>query len=511
MITVPVSAARVDLCLSHHTSSSTASLCLERLGGLSFVSGVSLTSPSAHFHGLSSLNARAVPSDKLLAITDYGWWVELSRYPSIGQNTSSAILAPLLGEDGEILASQGKQGSDAEGVTAYNTSLLVSFERRQRIWRYPRASSPNSGASSAFTHDAVSLGIDAALSACDGSFGNTGVEAMDLLNATHLVAICEGPGSAGGTDSPAFLIDLRAPEATGSVRRFTYSLAGGLMPSDMAQLPPQPSTGVSRGLLVLERDYTPLLGNRIRLRLITPAAIDAAVVASGRLTGKLLAELLYSFHHVDNFEGIAIEPSADGTTARIFLVSDDNASPHQRTLLYEFTMPLEPMPFAIYPTPQSFSAHGLLLASGMAALVMVLAFALICVCLRKRLCAVCRGMCRCGHKCHRPRCCGGKGKQSLFGRRDSSSTGEANRGGPMSWMRAKPPPAVEIVDAAISKNAPSGGSDPGAARRVGNDEAEGGGAAGAVSAVLARRDSCATPDPANPAVESGKEDEWAAV
>ena len=39
--------------------------------------------------------------------------------------------------------------------------------------------------------------------------------------------------------------------------------------------------------------------------------------------------------NVDNFEGIAVQKEATGTT-RIYLVSDDNYSSRQRTLLYVF-------------------------------------------------------------------------------------------------------------------------------------------------------------------------------
>ena len=39
--------------------------------------------------------------------------------------------------------------------------------------------------------------------------------------------------------------------------------------------------------------------------------------------------------NVDNFEGITVEKTEDGPT-RVYLVSDDNFSERQRTLLYVF-------------------------------------------------------------------------------------------------------------------------------------------------------------------------------
>ena len=41
---------------------------------------------------------------------------------------------------------------------------------------------------------------------------------------------------------------------------------------------------------------------------------------------------------VDNFEGIAVKEMPDGRT-RLFIVSDDNFSPAQRTLLMVFDLP----------------------------------------------------------------------------------------------------------------------------------------------------------------------------
>ena len=72
-------------------------------------------------------------------------------------------------------------------------------------------------------------------------------------------------------------------------------------------------------MLVLERDYTPGVGNRVRLLHLHPLAIDAAVLgstaASRTVTGELLLDLQPSTHNLDNMEGLAVAPSPTGEDA----------------------------------------------------------------------------------------------------------------------------------------------------------------------------------------------------
>ena len=74
----------------------------------------------------------------------------------------------------------------------------------------------------------------------------------------------------------------------------------------------------------LHRAYNPLTRkNRIRI-----------AAQSGGGPVRTLAELGGGLE-LDNFEGIAVWPLADGRD-RIFIISDDNFSENQRTLLYVF-------------------------------------------------------------------------------------------------------------------------------------------------------------------------------
>jgi len=91
----------------------------------------------------------------------------------------------------------------------------------------------------------------------------------------------------------------------------------------------------SDNFVALERFYAPVIGVRTR---ITGVAADT--IANGddvRVT--TWAELRPPLR-LDNFEGVSAT-RAPGGGLRIYIVSDDNFSPRQRTLLYAFDAALD--------------------------------------------------------------------------------------------------------------------------------------------------------------------------
>ena len=84
--------------------------------------------------------------------------------------------------------------------------------------------------------------------------------------------------------------------------------------------------------LLLERRYAVLLGPAVRIR-----RLRADVIRPGMLVdGPVIFEAA-SGHEIDNMEGLALHDGADGATL-VTLISDDNFSPVQRTLLLEFAL-----------------------------------------------------------------------------------------------------------------------------------------------------------------------------
>ena len=97
-------------------------------------------------------------------------------------------------------------------------------------------------------------------------------------------------------------------------------------------------TGMARhgGIFVLERFYSRDIGNRIRISMMDDAvAATGAGQSSPLLAETLLAELEPGMT-IDNFEGISVG-EVEGET-RLFILSDDNYNPGQRTLLLSFAI-----------------------------------------------------------------------------------------------------------------------------------------------------------------------------
>ena len=84
-------------------------------------------------------------------------------------------------------------------------------------------------------------------------------------------------------------------------------------------------------VLLLERRLT-LAGIRVRIVRLARGSLRAGTP----LRGKAVAELRHPLS-VDNFEGIALRRDPQGRTL-LYLVSDDNFLPFQRTLLLQFRM-----------------------------------------------------------------------------------------------------------------------------------------------------------------------------
>ena len=109
------------------------------------------------------------------------------------------------------------------------------------------------------------------------------------------------------------------------VNRFTLKRSDDFDVSDCAVFPPA-------DLLVLERRYSLLRGVAIRIRRIHLDEIKEGAVVDGPQL--FFADLGYQ---IDNMEGIGLHKNAQGETI-LTLVSDDNFSPIQRTLLLQFAL-----------------------------------------------------------------------------------------------------------------------------------------------------------------------------
>lgn len=288
-----------------------ADAAADRVGLLRYRAGFHLTSDNGSFGGFSGL----VVDDggRLTAVSDQGYWLT-AELRLAADGTLSGVgegrMGELCDDDGGPVA--GKERRDAEELQQLpGRGLLVSFEHHHRIVLYADSAnglSPLSGPPRPFPFPP----------AVTTTRTNRGMEAVALLADGRLLTFAE---------------DLRTVEddiigwighpARGDWRYVTLRGSGDFLPTGAAALP----TG---DVLLLERNYAKETGNRVRLSLL-----DAAVFAPGaRLSPRELA-LLAPPLTVDNMESVAATPGPKGETL-IYLLSDDNYSEDQRTLLMQF-------------------------------------------------------------------------------------------------------------------------------------------------------------------------------
>ena len=262
--------------------------------GFAYAGGVALTSPdTARFHGLSDLEV--LPDGRFIAVSDEGDLVKgrlvLDRAGRLS-GLADVTLAPLTNLEGKPLSGQ-KADSDAEGLALWpNGDLMISFERNNRVWLYPAAGGP-----------------PRAVPSPDAPFPeNDGMEALAV-------------DPEGGPQT--YLVGREDTRET-----WTCHLAGNCVPGIRPGAPGEGSLVAARALpggrwAFLLRDFKPLSGVTSRL-LITDRrgrTLDVHTIARPAT--------------VDNFEGLAALPRTDGSV-RFYLISDDNFSSGQRTLLMAF-------------------------------------------------------------------------------------------------------------------------------------------------------------------------------
>lgn len=288
-----------------------------RLGGLRWRGGLHLSAPHPSFGGYSGM---AVSADGLIlrAVSDRGTWLNLRlRYDAGGMliGADQASIGPLSGLRGRKL--QFSDETDAESLAVLGDgSVLVGFERRHRLWRYPPGSELAGGGMAGIPQQ-VPAPPDLHLAPF-----NEGLEALAVLADGSVLAIAEdmraGPGA-----TAAWIATLDGGKW--QWRRFAYRLRDGYRVTDAAALP-------DGGALVLERSFSVFDGFKARLMRIPHQALQAGGVVESREVARFEPPWI-----VDNFEALATARGGDGRLL-VWILSDDNFSGRQRTLLVHFVL-----------------------------------------------------------------------------------------------------------------------------------------------------------------------------
>lgn len=313
LLTSPLAAQDDIFAITQPVALDDSDPALEQVGELIYRGGVVIDPGEEEIGGISGLEWH---DGKLYAVSDDGHWLTIEPDEFDGRIIDVLGLrrGDLKDERGRRL--RGKDDADAEAITRTpDGAWLIAFERNHRIWRYEDLSGP------------ATLPADPAFDASYFELGeNSGIETMAVGGGSRIIcpeALLEGDAAFceakigervvfGGIEPPAELIEH------------------GGAPTDAA-------CGSDGTCYVLFRSYRPGEGNRA-------AIVELAGDGSSRTLAVMLPPLT-----LDNFEGLAVREQFGKTY--LYLVSDNNFSDSQRTLLMKFELKTDEPPVAQAPEP----------------------------------------------------------------------------------------------------------------------------------------------------------------
>ena len=284
----------------------------KQFGSLIFRGGLQLSSAHKQVGGLSSIRVAANGSN-FLAVTDRGFWLR-GRIAYQGESPSGIAdgeIAPMLYSDGRPITARGWYDSEAlaeDGGFAY-----VALERVHRILKF----------------DYAKRGL-----LSRGTLVPTPPEVAKLpsnLGLECLQVMPKGSPLAGAL----IAISERGLDEANNIRGF---LIGGPRPGLFSVRPSDDfdivdcAVAPNSELLILERSFSWRRGVAMRIRSVPLADIVPGAV----LEGSKLISADMGFE-IDNMEGLSVHRAPKGETV-LTLVSDDNFSMIQRTILLQFTL-----------------------------------------------------------------------------------------------------------------------------------------------------------------------------
>ncbi|WP_027722318.1 esterase-like activity of phytase family protein [Maridesulfovibrio zosterae] len=280
------------------------------VSNIKYLGTLLLYSPHPAFGGFSDL---LISNDRksLLAVTDMGFWMkaDIKYSPSGFLRTVSekAQLGQLCDTNGNTYSI--KYNADAEGLSrAPGGGYLVSFERIHRINLFKNKNLSLAGKPTNFTAPKKIKDLP----------DNSGIESMLLLPNKDLLIISEGDSKSGPLSYASILKKKKWTE-------YMYQRSQDYRPTSAANLP-------ANEVLILERRYKGPGTLGIRFRKFNSNEIKA----DQNVRPELVFELP-SILPLDNYEGVDTITTEDGKTF-IYIISDDNFSPLQHTLLTLFEL-----------------------------------------------------------------------------------------------------------------------------------------------------------------------------
>ncbi|HEY7385206.1 MAG TPA: esterase-like activity of phytase family protein [Beijerinckiaceae bacterium] len=285
----------------------------QKVGLLTFRSGLELRADEAGFGGFSGL-WRSPGGEQLVALSDRSNWLTARVESSDGRlaRLADAVLAPVLGRDGRPL--RRTRSYDTEALAIADGAAFVGIERSHEVMRF------------AWGKDGVrARGQPLPVPAEARDFPrNRGFEAIGVAPAKSplagaVIVIAERARDETNAPTRGFILGGPRPGAFDVARSGEYDI------TDLAFL-------ASGEMLLLERRFSLLRGPGARLRRIAANAIQPGALVDGPVIFEADAG-----HQIDNMEGLAVHRGGRGETV-VTMISDNNFSSMQRTLLLEFTL-----------------------------------------------------------------------------------------------------------------------------------------------------------------------------
>ena len=273
-----------------------------KLGALTYLGGWVLTSDTRSFGGLSALD---VDGNRFTAISDIGAIVRF-RFGRFG-HASDADIHRVPGGCGPVVR---KTDNDTESLAhdPARQNSWIGMEWRNVICRtngdFTRA---RAFAPPVMSHWRKKKGPESLLRLQDGRF----------------LVIAEAAPD-GGNVNPVILFDRDPTDPHAQFVRLGYRPPPGYDPTDAAQLP-------DGRILVLNRRFAIPSLFTAQLVLLDPSSFAAGSVPQGRIIARFEPPVTS-----DNYEGLSV--TTENGRPVIWIVSDDNYSLWQRTLLLKFAL-----------------------------------------------------------------------------------------------------------------------------------------------------------------------------
>lgn len=276
-----------------------------RVGGLTYLGGVVLTSPDPAFGGFSAMQ---VIGDRFTLVSDGGNIVRFRM--GADWRVRDAAFGDLPGGPG---TGWKKEQRDSESLAWDPASgrIWIGFERFNAIYRYDAAlSRVEASARPAAMADWSKAG---------------GPESMTRLRNGHFVVMSETSRPDGVPDARIGLRFAGDPtDSRARPVRFAYVPPARYNPTDIAELP-------DGRLLVLNRRLSLPGLFTAKLTVIDLRGVRAGGVVRGQEIATLEGPLLH-----DNFEALAVTREDDATI--LWIASDDNSEFWERSLLLKFRL-----------------------------------------------------------------------------------------------------------------------------------------------------------------------------